>query len=436
MKTELKALIKNAGHASLLGMQEQTILATEKHTNTVLYSKTGSGKTLAFLLSILNHIDVETNGIQSVILAPSRELCLQIETVFRSLKTKKKILTCYGGHSIQSEKNSLTVSPLVLIGTPGRLADHIDRGHLEELEKTPFLVIDEFDKCLEFGFQEDMEFIVEKLSRLEKKLLVSATRIDEFPGFIPMQKAYFIDHLSNDQDIAVAEHLVLYENDIIQTLFSLLCSFSNEKSIVFCNYREVAEDVSNQLNEMGIVTVFYHGGMDQDQRERALIKYRNSSSDILICTDLGARGLDIPEVKHVVHYQYPGSPEAFTHRQGRTARMSNSGNSYLFKGDTTTFPEYIEAPTSIYKMASGWTVPSPTWTTIYFGGGKKDKINKIDLVGFLFKKGGLKKDEIGLITLQDRAAYVAISSNVTRLFMKRIHKEKIKGKRIKIAISR
>ena len=435
MKNDLTKYLKNAGHKELLPIQRQSVKASAAHPNVIVYSKTGSGKTLAFLLSVLNAVDINKQGIQALILAPSRELCLQIESVFRSLKTGKKVLACYGGHSIRSEENSLTESPAILIGTPGRLADHIDRGNLDALINTPFLVIDEFDKCLEFGFEEDMDYIVGNLGGLQHKMLVSATRLKDFPEYLDLQNEKVIDALSEDDTINITEHLIEYKGEILETLFQLLCSFDNEKSIVFCNYREVAEDVSNQLNDMALTSVFYHGGMEQDRRERALIKYRNGSSNILVCTDLGARGLDIPEVKHIIHFQYPGSLEAFVHRQGRTARMSTDGHSYLFKGTRTEFPMYITPPESRFSVNEAQLIPKPEWTTVYFSGGKKDKINKIDLVGFLFKVGKLQKNEIGLITVQDRAAYVAIARKEANTLVKRIRKEKVKGKRLKIAIS-
>lgn len=436
MKAELTEYLKNAGHESILDLQQQTIEASESTPTVIVYSKTGSGKTLAFLLSVLNAIDLNADGIQALILAPSRELCLQIETVFRSLKTGKKVLTCYGGHPIRIEKNSLSESPTLLIGTPGRLADHIDRGNLKALAKTPFLVIDEFDKCLEFGFDEDMSYITRNLPEISRTVLVSATRLKEYPDYLSIKKYVEVDKLKDDDTLQIAEHLIEYKGDLVANLFNLLCSFKNEKSIVFCNYREVAEDVSDQLNAKGLTTVFYHGGMEQDQRERALIKYRNGSSNILVCTDLGARGLDIPEVNHIVHYQYPGSMEAFTHRQGRTARMSANGHSYLFKGSDTEFPVYVDTPSSILQIKPSESVPVPEWITLYFSGGKKDKINTIDLVGFLFKQGGISKEKVGLITVQDHAAYVAVSRNAIHALLKKISKEKIKGKRLKIAISR
>ena len=433
--TELKQYIQNAGHTDLMPIQEQAINGIKKHSHQLLYSKTGSGKTLAFLFAMLSKIDPTKSGIQAVILAPSRELCLQIDDVFRSLKTGHKQTLCYGGHSIKEEENSLQETPVIVIGTPGRIADHIDRDNLD-LQHVTFLIIDEFDKCLEFGFSDEMKFIISDMQSLTHTMLASATRMDEIPHYLHMDNAHIIDAIVDDEELNIKEYAVNYFGSLVENLAHLVMSFNNEKAIVFCNYREVADDVANQLNDRGITCVSYHGGLEQDQRERALIKFRNGSAPTLVCTDLGSRGLDIPEVNHVIHYQYPNSEEAFTHRKGRTARMSADGNSYLFIGESTQLPDYISLPEEKFHIPKNNDLYlPPNWITLYFSGGKKDKINKIDLVGFLAKQGKLNSDEIGLITVQDRSSYVAINREKSKGVLKIIQQEKIKGKKLKIEIS-
>ncbi len=427
--------LQNAGHSELMEIQQQSVDAIKKFENVILYSKTGSGKTIAFLLSILAKFDQDKEGVQALVLAPTRELCLQIETVFRSLKSGRKVTVCYGGHSVKVEENSLNEYPDVVIGTPGRIVDHIHRRNID-LRQCPMIVIDEFDKCLEFGFSEEMGFISEGMRKLSHRMLVSATTMDEVPEFLQADY-HTIDALKDQDDIAVTEHLVDSGKNILQSLATLIESFENEKAIVFCNYREVSEDVSYRLKDLGVTSVFYHGGLEQDDRERALIKFRNGSSNVLVCTDLGSRGLDIPEINHIVHYQYPNSEEAFTHRKGRTARMSASGHSYLFYGEETQLPEYIKEPTSIIRTSDLKTDHViPEWKTLYFSAGKKDKVNKIDFVGFLSKKGNLQKGEIGLITVKDRTSFVAVKSDLIQDVLKRIRNEKVKGKRLKMEIAR
>lgn len=430
-----KSYIKNAGFKSLMDIQHQSVDAFQKHNEVQLFSKTGSGKTLAFLLSVLSKLDPEKKEVQAIILAPSRELCIQINDVFRSLKPDYKSTVCYGGHSMSEEKSSLSVAPAVVIGTPGRLADHIDRNNLH-LQRCSFLVIDEFDKCLEFGFNDDMSYITRQLLAVEYKMLVSATKMDEVPDYVQMHNPFVIDNTKKDDEVDIEEHLVKYQGDLIEGLEDLLNSFKHERAIVFCNYREVAQDVSEQLKEKGITSAYYHGGLDQDERERALIKFRHGSVTILVCTDLGSRGLDIPEINHVIHYQYPNSEEAFVHRKGRTARMSASGNSYLFVGEKSQLPEYVKRPTSeINIMPSAEGAVKPEWETLYLSGGKKDKINKIDVVGFLSKKGGLERGELGVVTVLDRTSYAAVKRTKAHQVLKKVKHEKVKGKKLKIKIA-
>lgn len=426
-------LIRNAGHDSLLPVQKRSIEAFKKQSEIVLLSKTGSGKTLAFLLAALSKMDSSVEGVQCIIIAPTRELAQQIDSVFKSLKTGLKSTLCYGGHSMRDEANSLYETPSFVIGTPGRILDHLERGNIV-LFDCPTIIIDEFDKCLELGFEYEMGNIVHEYHQLQNIFLASATELEEIPEYLNIKELHTINNLSKDSEINIEEFGIEYSGSVFNSLVDTISCFGREKSIVFCNYREVVEDIVSRLKDENIDAIAYHGGQDQDVRERSLIKYRNGSSNTLVCTDLGARGLDIPEVKHVVHYQYPGSLDAFIHRKGRTARMSEDGASYLFIGKETQLPEYLDEPELRYAP-NNFQETQPDWTTLYFSGGKKEKINKIDIVGFLSKKGQLKKDEIGLITVLDHASYVAVKKRKANQALKLIRSEKIKGKRLKIAKS-
>jgi ATP-independent RNA helicase DbpA len=430
-------VLKNTGFQSLNKLQEETLRLGHKQDNLLLLSQTGSGKTLAFLLPILLNLKKEQNGIQVLILAPSRELAIQIETVFKSLKTNFKVLTCYGGHSMQVERNSLSEAPTVLIGTPGRICDHLTRNHLD-FENTTQLVIDEYDKCLEFGFEEQMRFIRENLVTLKRTTLVSATTMEEFPSYLNFRQPEIINFLSENEGPNITFFKVpVKSSNKFERLFDLLCSFQGEPTIVFCNFREATESITNYLKETDFESISYHGGMVQEDRERALIKFRNGSHHTLICTDLGSRGLDIPEIQHVVHFQYPHSQEAFIHRNGRTARMKANGSAYLMINSDEETPEYLNFPAEIYTMDPNISYPTKSdWVTVYFSGGKKDKINKIDLVGFLGQKGGLKKEDIGLITVLDFSSFVALKRKNIHTLLQRISQEKVKGKKLKIAIAR
>jgi len=436
-QTKIAHVLSAIGFEKLNPLQEETVKQSLSTKNTLILSQTGSGKTFAFLLPLYLQLDPEAKHTQALVLAPSRELALQIEDVWRSMKTNLKVLSCYGGHAISTEKKSLSEAPTILIGTPGRICDHISRGTID-LSKVKQFVVDEYDKCLEFGFEEQISYINDQFRKLEKVTLVSATEHKEFPSYLSFEHPAVVNHLhlAQDPDITFWKYPVRNQSKF-ERLFDLLCSFHGELSIVFCNFREATESVCSFLQENGYDALVYHGGMEQDERERALIKFRNGSFHTLVCTDLGSRGLDIPEIQHVVHFQFPQSEEAFIHRNGRTARMKANGSSYLFINPDERTPDYVLIPHNEYSLPKLTSAPvdSP-WVTLYFSGGKKDKINKIDIVGFLGQKGGLAKEDIGLITVQDFSSYVAVKRKNLRSLLETIQSEKIKGKKLKIAVSR
>ncbi len=431
MKKIISNAIKSAGFDQLLPIQQESISAFSQGNDLVVLSKTGSGKTLAFLLPMLNEIDVENDrDVQAVILSPTRELCLQIEKVFKSLSTGLKVTTCYGGHPMRIEKNSLSETPSVIIATPGRLSDHIRRENIQ-LSETKFLIVDEFDKCLEFGFSEEIRTIYTEFKHLKQHILTSATRIDSYPDYIHFKQLETIDHIKDDSVLDLIEYGVHSEGNLHGTLELLINSFGQERNMIFVNYREVCDDLLDHLTECGIVCAVYHGGLDQETRERELIKFSNGSANTIVCTDLGSRGLDIPDVKHIVHFQYPSSLEAFTHRKGRTARLDESGFSYLFTSEDRQLPEYIMPPKQQYTFKPS---PSqlPEFDTIYISGGKKEKIGKIDIVGFFSKIGKLEPKEIGMIDVKDHLSYVAIKRSKVDQVLRNIKGERLKGKRMKI----
>lgn len=421
-------------------MQQASLEANQQHNNIILLSDTGSGKTLAFLLPILENLNPENKGTQALIIAPSRELALQIEDVFKKMQTGFKVTCCYGGHLRETEENNLKQAPAVIIGTSGRLADHIRRGNIT-VETIETLVLDEFDKSLELGFQEELKFIIGSLPNIKKRMLTSATDEKEIPEFIGLKKPEKINFLSGkpkEANVLTIQKIVSPEKDKIDTLFQLVCFFNQRSCIVFCNHRESVERVSELLWDKGVTNVFYHGQMEQKQRETALSRFRNGSSTILITTDLAARGLDIPNIRYIVHYQMPLTEETYTHRNGRTARMDASGTVILVLSPEERLPKFIDASTiDDVKLPAKLEVPDkPKWTTLYVGAGKKDKVNKIDIVGFLSNKGQLKREDIGLVEVKDFTAYVAVRKNKVGPTLQLIKEERLKGKKVKIEVAK
>ena len=431
-------LLLNLGIESLNEMQEMAQDAIFNDANILLLSPTGSGKTLAFLLPIFEMLQPEINTVQCLILVPSRELGLQIEQVWKKMGTDYKVNVCYGGHSIDTEIKNLSNPPAVLIGTPGRIADHIERGTFK-MDAIQTLVLDEFDKSLQLGFHEQMSFIISKLNKLNKRILVSATSDIEIPKYTRVVNPTVLDFIPTEEvnSNLTLKMVVSKEKDKINSLFNLICSLKSQSAIIFCNHRDAAERISDTLNEKGIYSTYYHGGMDQDERERALIQFRNGSVSYLVTTDLAARGLDIPEMNHVIHYHLPSKEDEFTHRNGRTARMLASGTAYIVAHESEKKMDYIDYATTVLNVDTATTLPkAPEFQTIYVSGGKKNKLNKIDIVGFFSQKGKLEKGDLGLIEVKDFISFAAVKSKKVKEFLGNIRDEKMKGKKFKIEVAR
>ena len=431
-KNELiQAALHNLKIEALNPMQEAALDAASEKKDVILLSPTGSGKTLAFLLPLLLSLKPDDNTIQVLILVPSRELALQIDSVFKTMNTSWKTCCCYGGHPISEEKKSIQGNhPAIIIGTPGRITDHLAKGNFNP-DTIRTLIIDEFDKSLEFGFHDEMAEIITQLPGLKKRVLLSATDAEEIPRFTGLNRTIKLNFLSDIP--AEAPRLTLMKvispvKDKIDTLYKLLCTLGSSSSIVFCNHRDAVDRVSALLSEKGMYNERFHGGMEQPDRERALYKFRNGSCHVLVSTDLAARGLDIPEVEHIIHYHMPVNEEAFTHRNGRTARWDATGTSYLILSSEEKTPEYIPTAIEIYELPEQAPRPSkPLWVTLYIGKGKKDKLSRIDIAGFLYKKGNLSREDVGAIDVKEHYAFVAIRRGKVKQLLTLIRGEKIKG---------
>ena len=433
---ELQPIFEKLQIQDLNQMQKSTYNASENETDIILLSPTGSGKTLAFLFPVLRNLKTDVKGIQALILVPARELALQIEQVFKSMGTDFKVSIAYGGHDKKIEINNFKEAPALLIGTPGRIAYHLKNENFDP-ETIKTLVLDEFDKALEMGFEEDMTFIVQSLSQLSQRILTSATSMDKIPNFVGLKDEKTISFLKeNDSKPNIQlKKVMTTSEEKLNTLFQLICKIGNKRTLIFCNHRDAVDRISELLREKGIQRETFHGGMEQDERERALLKFRNDSARILITTDLASRGLDVPEVESIVHYQLPPKEDAFIHRNGRTARMNAKGFAYLIMTEDENFP-FIKSNTPEENVSEANRVPERTPNqTIYISAGKKDKVNKVDIVGYLIKKGQLEKDDIGLIEVKDTTSYVAVNRKKTIELLKKLANEKLKGKKVKIEIA-
>ena len=435
----ISTILSNLKIEALNEMQQASIAANDQHNNVLLLSATGSGKTLAFLLPIIQRLDVANKLTQALIIVPSRELAQQIEEVFKQMGTGLKITSCYGGHKRETEENNLIQPPALVVGTPGRLADHIRRGNLT-IDSITTLVLDEFDKSLELGFQEEVSFIVGSLPSVNKRILTSATEAVEIPHFIGLTDAARLNYLPTEKDTTnklIVQKVLAPESDKVETLFKLICYLGNRSTIVFCNHRESVNRTSDLLAKKGITNEFYHGALEQQERDSALCKFRNGTANVLITTDLASRGLDIPNIRFIIHYHLPATEDVYVHRNGRTARMDASGTAILLLSPAETMPTFITDEVAELVVPANSPLPEkPKWSTLFIAAGKKDKVNKIDIVGFLGNKGKLNKDDIGLIEVKDFFSFVAIRKNKVGETLQLIRDQKIKNKKVKIDLAK
>ena len=430
--------LANLGIPALNAMQETALPAIQNNPNVIVLAPTGSGKTLAFLLPVLSQLKADVPGVQCLILSPTRELAIQIERVWQKMSTGFKVNTCYGGHSMQIEIQNLSQPPALLIGTPGRILEHVGRDTFA-LDGIKILVLDEFDKSLALGFEEQMTDIIKELRFLEKRVLASATnklRIPAFTGVTNPKVLNFYQAAEKSTDGLVVKRVMAATEDKSLALFQLLCFLGSEQTLIFCNQRDTTEQVCESLEEMGIPCAYFHGGMDQPDREKTLVQFRNGSTLFLVASDLAARGLDIPEVKNVIHYELPLKQDDFVHRNGRTARMHAEGTAYLLMQPNESLPGYLPEAPPLLELLEDSPLPEPSpWITLYISGGKKDKLSRMDIVGFLSKKGDLQKDDVGKIEVLDFMSFVAVKKTVVERLLMAVQAEKMKGKKYRVVVT-
>ncbi len=436
-KMTIHPSLKKFDISALNPMQKEAGITIRQKSDVVLLSPTGTGKTLAFILPLIESLNENCAEIQILILVPSRELAQQIEQVIRKMGTGFKVNAVYGGRSGTLDKIDLKHRPAILIGTPGRVADRLRRDNFP-LEYIHTLVLDEFDKSLEIGFESEMSEIIESLPNIKKRILTSATNDAKIPDFVGLKKPVFINYLKESNSQLTIKTIFSPEKDKLNTLGKALDFIGQQPGIVFCNYKDALERVSDYLTENNISHECFHGGMEQIDRERSLIKFRNGTIQLLLATDLAARGLDIPEIKFILHYHLPLKNKEFIHRNGRTARMNRDGIAYILHWKEEELPDFIQdiAPEDlIIEDQQKEDLPTPVkWKTLYITGGRRDKISKGDVAGLFFKQGQIQKDQLGVIELQQNCTYVGVHADIAEKLIERTNNSRLKKKKVRISI--
>ncbi|WP_452224456.1 DEAD/DEAH box helicase [Lacinutrix chionoecetis] len=427
-----QAILAKLNIEALNPMQEEALLSINSTPNTVLLSPTGTGKTVAFLLPTLENLNANCENVQLLILVPSRELAIQIEQVIREMGTGFKANAVYGGRPFSKDKIELAHAPAILIGTPGRVADHLRRETVI-VEGIETLVLDEFDKSLEIGFEKEMSEIIAGLPNIKRRVLTSATQDMEIPKFVGLENEIVIDYLDSKISNLEIKKVLSPDKNKLQTLVDLLHHIGNKPGIIFCNFKDTIQYVSDFLEKNNIPHGTFYGGLEQIDRERALIKFRNGTHQIIIATDLAARGLDIPELNFIIHYQLPLKAEEFTHRNGRTARMNAQGTAYVLQWENEYLPEFINT-SQIEKVGGKQTKMESEWSTLFISGGRKDKISKGDIAGLFFKQGNLERNELGVIELKQDCAFVAVPKEKIQSVIEKTNNTRLKKKKVRVSL--
>lgn len=440
---EILTLLKDKLHIdSLNAMQQALVGAVDTPAREfVLLSPTGSGKTVAFTIAMLKRLRPAGSGLQSVVIVPSRELALQVGGVVKTLANGYRVLTFYGGHPMVDEVASLAVTPDVIVSTPGRLLDHVNRRHVDPGDVSA-AVLDEYDKSLELGFADEMRRLVKAFGKVSTLILTSATPIEAYPDYLNPKEAVVLDFkeqsIKEDVERPVRLRVMSWERDKLATLADLVNLIGDDgPALVFVNHRESAERVYNYLKKSRLPVGMYHGGLEQRERENALEMFRNGTTPLLVTTDLAARGLDIPTVGSVIHYHLPPTPETWTHRNGRTGRLGGVvGKIYVITAEDETIPAAVTWDREFHFGHND--TPRPfrrDVATLYFNVGRREKISRGDIVGYLVNKGGLTAGEIGRIDLRDHCALVAVPCDKARAVVAAVAPHKIKNTRAKVSIN-
>nr|WP_272508912.1 DEAD/DEAH box helicase [Psychrobacillus psychrodurans] len=461
--------IEQLGYTEPTEVQQKVIPVVLEKQDVLVKSKTGSGKTASFATPLCELVDWEENKPQALVLTPTRELAVQVQEDITNIGRYKRIkgLALYGKSPFARQKLALKQKTHIIVGTPGRVLDHIEKGTLD-VSKIEYLVIDEADEMLNMGFLEQVESIIKLLPKTRTTMLFSATLSEQIKKLSTkyMKQAVSIEIDASEENAPDIEHVkyVVVEELKLSLLEKLTIVENPDSCIIFCRTKERVEQLVDVLDEKGYTADKIHGGMMQEDRFEVMDDFRKGEFRYLIATDVAARGIDIDDITHVIHYDVPLEQESYVHRTGRTGRAGRSGKSIMLatpfedkfvreietfigfeipsESDPTkedvvksraSFDEKMQEQPEV-KKSKGEQL-NMNITKLYFNGGKKKKIRAVDFVGTIAKIEGVSADDIGIITIQDTVSYVEILNGKGPLVLKKMRNTTVKGKLLKVHIA-
>lgn len=438
--------LNRLGYTSMTAIQQQALPAALNGQDVLGQAKTGSGKTAAFGIALLHGINPRFFGVQGLVMCPTRELSTQVADELRKLarfQANIKIVVLCGGVGIGPQIASLEHGAHIVVGTPGRIKDHLRKQTLN-IDQVKTLVLDEADRMLDMGFSDDIHDIVAHTPNSRQTLLFSAT----YPDDIERMSAQFqrnpvaIKVASLHQQSTIEQHFILCERaQREEALRRALAHFNVQQAVVFCNTKQTTDEVAQCLKDWGYVALALHGDLEQRDRDQVYVQFRQGSANILVATDVAARGLDVSDLEAVVNYDLPRDPEVYVHRIGRTGRADKSG---LAISITTDREDHLrEAIASQQSQHTALTaldeltqrplnIERPRWVSLCLSAGRKEKLRPGDILGALTNNGGISGQQVGKIDVLDYVAYVAVERPVARAALEHLQQSRIKGRAIRV----
>lgn len=445
LKPEVLKNLASLGYQQMTPIQSQSLPPILGGKDVIAQGKTGSGKTAAFGLGLLHMLNAKKFHVQSLVLCPTRELADQVATELRRLARATgnvKILVLCGGMPFGPQIGSLEHGAHIVVGTPGRVEEHLRKGTLQ-LGKLDCFVLDEADRMLDMGFQEAIDDIAEYLPAKRQTLLFSATFPSEIQAISEriMHKPAMVQVESKHDDSSIEQHFYTVKDseERLLAVRLLLSQFQPESAVVFCNTKQITQEVTDELLDCGFSAMCLNGDLEQRERDQALIQFANKSVSVLVATDVAARGLDIDDLGMVINFHIAHDEEVHTHRIGRTGRAGNRGMACSLISSKESFKverlaKYLEIdidPEDLPSMQALNNTPSQApMGTIRIDGGKKQKIRPGDILGALTSKDGLtiKGNQIGKINVADNWSYVAVERDIVKQAANKISNGKLKGR--------
>jgi ATP-independent RNA helicase DbpA len=451
LPNDLLKNLESLNYHAMTEIQAKSLPAILEGKDIIAQGKTGSGKTAAFGLGLLAKLNVKRFRIQTLILCPTRELADQVSKEIRRLARSVhniKVLTLYGGVSFGPQIGSLEHGAHIIVGTPGRIEDHLRKGTLN-FDDLEMLILDEADRMLDMGFQDSIDNIINQVPSNRQTLLFSAT----FPENIAsIANRILIDPVSvkvesvhGESTIQQRFYKVDNNEDRMLALRLLLLKYQPESAIVFCNTKREVQDVADELRNRGFSAISLHGDLDQKDRDQALIRFSNQSANILVATDVAARGLDIDNLSAVFNFHIAHDQEQHIHRVGRTGRAGKQGLAFSFYTNKDNHRialieddlDRVITPENLPSQENLELEPAQSlMITLRIEGGKKQKIRPGDIVGALTGKDGINGDQVGKIQVSDNWSYVAVQRSCIKVAFKKLSEGKLKGRKFRVMVVR